>query len=308
MAREAAAVSGGLRVIAPAKINWTLDVLRVRPDGYHELRSALQTIDLHDTVTLAPADTISLEVGGPAAGMLGDHPPEENLAYRAAAALARRAGLRRGARITLEKRVPVAAGLGGGSSDAAAVLRGLNVLWDAGQPEANLVEIAAEVGSDPPFFVVGGTAIASGRGEAIEALADALAPGILLATPAEEHRGEKTAAMFRALTPDHYTEGDATLGVRETVQSGRMIVDEDLNNAFERVVGQMQPETERAMEALRALGYVPHLAGAGPSFFLLYPGGADLAHELSGRIRELGFEPRATHALRRELALRIEDA
>jgi 4-diphosphocytidyl-2-C-methyl-D-erythritol kinase len=155
---------------------------------------------------------------------------------------------------------------------------------------------------------VGGTAIASGRGEAIEPLADAVAPGVLLATPPQDHRGEKTAAMFGALTPDHYTEGDATLGVRETVRSGRMIVDEDLNNAFEHVVAKMQPETERAMEALRALGYVPHLAGAGPSFFLLYPGGADLAHELSGRIRELGFEPRTAHAMRRDLALRIEDA
>lgn len=300
-------MSRRLRVVAPAKINWTLEVLRVRPDGYHELRSALQTIDLHDLVTLAPADAISLEVSGPAAGMLADHPVEQNLAYRAAAALARRLRHSPGAHIALEKHVPVAAGLGGGSSDAAAVLRGLNILWDAGQPQANLVEIAAEIGSDPPFFVVGGTAIASGRGEAVEPLADALAPGILLATPPQQYRGEKTAAMFRALTPDHYAEGDATLGVRETVQAGRMIVDEDLNNTFEHVVTTMLPETEKAMEALRALGYVPHLAGAGPSFFLLYPGGADLAHELSGRIRELGFEPRPAHALRRELALRIED-
>ena len=301
-------MSRRLRLVAPAKINWTLEVLRVRPDGYHELRSALQTIDLHDVVTLAPADAISLEVGGPAAGMLGDSPAEENLAYRAAAALARRLRGPRGAHITLEKHVPVAAGLGGGSSDAAAVLRGLNVLWDAGQSDENLTEIAAEIGSDPPFFVAGGTAIASGRGEAVEPLADALAPGILLATPAEEQRVEKTAAMFRALTPDHYAEGDATLGVRETVQSGRMIVDEELNNTFEHVIAKMQPDTEKAMEALRALGYVPHLAGAGPSFFLLCPAGADLADEPSDRIRELGFEPRAVHALRRDLALRIEDA
>jgi 4-diphosphocytidyl-2-C-methyl-D-erythritol kinase len=201
----------------------------------------------------------------------------------------------------------VAAGLGGGSSDAAAVLRGLNVLWEAGQPQANLIEIAGEIGSDPPFFVVGGTALVSGRGDAVEALPDALAPSILLATPPAQHRGEKTAAMYDTLQPAHFSDGDVTLGVREAVAAGRMIVDAELSNVFERVTTMMQPETERAMDALREQGYEPHLAGSGPSFFLLYGGGADLADQLARRIRELGFEPRPVHALHRERVLRIED-
>ena len=124
----------GLRLIAPGKINWSLEVLRFRPDRYHELRSVMQTIDLHDvvTLTLAETDAITLEITGEP-GMLADHPAEMNLAYRAAVALRDRAGVRgRGVHIVLGKHVPVAAGLGGGSSDAAAVLRGLNVLWDAG--------------------------------------------------------------------------------------------------------------------------------------------------------------------------------
>lgn len=296
----------GIRLIAPAKINWTLEVLRIRPDGYHEIRSVLQTIDLHDVVTLTMSDEIAIEISGDA-GMLADAPPETNLAYRAAMALLARSGGRRGVRIAIEKHVPVAAGLGGGSSDASAVLRGLNVLWQAGQPEANLIEIAGEVGSDPPFFVVGGTASVSGRGEVVEQLPDAVAPSILLATPPQNERGEKTASMFAALSPDYFAEGDVTLGVREVVRAGRMLVDDELNNVFERVTARVQPETELAMVALRAQGYVPHLAGAGPSFFLLYSGGADLGHELGGRIRDLGFEPRTVHALKRERAVAFEE-
>jgi hypothetical protein len=94
--------------------------------------------------------------------------------------------------------------------------------------------------------------------------------------------------------------------VREAVEAGRMLVDAELGNVFERVTSRMQPETERAMDALRAQGYVPHLCGAGPSFFLLYGGGADVAEELSRRIHGLGFEPHPTYSLRREAALRIE--
>src|SRR5207249_4390888 len=138
--REDAAVTRALRIIAPAKINWTLEVLRVRPDGYHELRSVLQTIDLHDVVTLSDAPEIELVVSGEA-GPLADNAPETNLAYRAAVVLRARANVKRGVRIGLVKHIPVAAGLGGGSSDAAAVLRGLNVLWSLHEHDANLMEI-----------------------------------------------------------------------------------------------------------------------------------------------------------------------
>lgn len=292
-----------LRVVAPAKINWTLEALRIRPDGYHELRSVLQTIELHDVVTLTDAPDISIEVTGPEAGELPGAPPDSNLAYRAATALLRRTGLRRGARIAIDKRIPVAAGLGGGSSDAAAVLRGLNRLWGVGAAPIILAEIAAEVGSDPPFFVFGGTAVVSGRGEHVEPLPDAVAPPILLATPPQDERGEKTASMFRALTPESYSDGDATIGVRETVEAGRILGDENLNNVFERVIATMQPQTELAMEALRTQGQTPHLAGAGPSFFLLLRD-EQVAPALAARVRELGFEPRLTRTMPRSRAVR----
>jgi 4-diphosphocytidyl-2-C-methyl-D-erythritol kinase len=301
-----APVTKRLRLIAPAKINWTLEVVRVRPDGYHEIRSVLQTIELHDIVTLTDAGDITLHITGEP-GMLADNPPESNLAYRAAVALRDRAGLRRGVRIELEKHVPVAAGLGGGSSDAAAVLRGLNLLWDAGQAQANLSEIAGEIGSDPPFFVVGGTAVVSGRGDRVQPLPDAIAPAILLATPPQNERGEKTASMFAALSQDFFADGYVTDGVRDAVRARRELVDEELNNVFEHVTAQMQPDTELAMDALRAEGFAPHLAGAGPSFFLLVRNDAAPVTDLHARIRSLGFEPRPVQVLSRERALHMQE-
>jgi len=267
----------------------------------------LQTLDLCDVITLtdAPPPAVELAVTGPAGATLDDNRGEDNLAYRAAVMLRERLDVRRGVRIALEKHIPVAAGLGGGSSDAAAVLRGLDLLWGLRQPRGSLVEIAGELGSDPPFFVVAGTALARGRGEAVDALPDAAAPDLLLATPPPGDRGEKTARMFGALSPDDFSEGDATAGLCETVVAGRRVVDGALSNVFERVVGSMQPETARAMDALRAQGRTPHLAGAGPSFFLLLDADADVA-TLSSRIASLGFEPRPVRALSRDAALRIE--
>lgn len=295
-------MSRGVRVIAPAKINWTIEVLRIRPDGYHEIRSILQTIDLCDVLTLTDGDGVTLEVAGDI-GSLRDEPVEANLAYRAAVAFRRRTRVHRGVHIVLEKHVPVAAGLGGGSSDAAAVLRGLNALWDAGQPPDNLVEIAGEIGSDPPFFVLGGTAMASGRGDRVEALPDAVAAQIVLATPPAEERADKTASMYGALTPDDFGEGYVSIGVREIVEAGRAIVEAELANVFERVTPLLQPSTALAMDALRAQGHAPHLAGSGPSFFLL----EQPSDTLIARIRGLGFEPRIVAMLPRATALRIEE-
>jgi 4-diphosphocytidyl-2-C-methyl-D-erythritol kinase len=292
-----------LRLRAPAKINWTLEVLHVRPDGYHELRSVLQTIDLCDIVTLDAAKEVELVLGG-ASGPLADEPPERNLAFRAADALRKRTGATLGVRIELEKQIPVAAGLGGGSSDAAAVLRGCNELWNCGQDDANLTEIAAEIGSDPPFFVVGGTASVSGRGDVVRRLPDAKAPAVLVASPPAHHRGEKTAQMYASLSPSMYGDGYVTIGLEDVVEAGRDVFDAALNNVFERVTSQMQPETEIAMDALRAQGVTPHLAGSGPSFFLLLDGDADA---LSQRIRDVGFEPRLVRTMSRKDALRIEE-
>ncbi len=293
-----------LRLLAPAKVNWTLEVLHRRPDGFHELRSVLQTIDLCDVITVTESDQIDLHLTG-AAGPLADEPPARNLAWRAAEALRRHRRVRAGVRIELEKHVPIAAGLGGGSSDAAAVLRACNVLWGLDEPELNLVEMAGELGSDPPFFVAGGTVTVRGRGEDVRQLPDAQAPTFMLAMPPEEHRGEKTAEMFGALTPDDFSDGEATRGLEDVITRGRTIDDAELCNVFERVVPTQQPGAARAMDALREAGWSPRLAGAGPSFFVLLGPGVD-ADALSQRIKQLGFVPRMSRALPRRDALAIE--
>ena len=160
-----------MRLAAHAKVNLTLEVLGTRPDGYHELRSVVTTIPLHDDVELwdAPAGEVTVEMEGD--GMEAPRVPcEANLAVRAARALAAAAGVARGVRIRIVKRIPVGAGLGGGSADAAAVLNGLNELWGLGLPKERLCEIGAEVGSDVPALVLGGMVLMEGRGERVRAL------------------------------------------------------------------------------------------------------------------------------------------
>ena len=160
-----------MRLAAHAKVNLTLEVLGTRPDGYHDLRSVVTTIPLHDDVELldAPAGEVTVEMSGD--GMEVPHVPcEENLAVRAARALAAAAGVSRGVHIRIVKRIPVGAGLGGGSADAAAVLNGLNELWGMGLPKERLCEIGAEVGSDVPALVLGGMVLMEGRGERVKAL------------------------------------------------------------------------------------------------------------------------------------------
>jgi 4-diphosphocytidyl-2-C-methyl-D-erythritol kinase len=169
----------GLAVRAHAKINLYLKVLGRRPDGYHAIESVLQTITLHDTLTLAPEQGgVHLEVDPPVVP-----PGPDNLILKAAAALGPAAGASRGARIRLEKRIPAGSGLGGGSSDAAAGLVGLGRLWGLGMAPGDLGPIAAALGSDVPFFLTGGTALVTGRGTEIHPLPDRGGYEILLVLP-----------------------------------------------------------------------------------------------------------------------------
>ncbi len=150
-----------MTVEAYAKVNWTLEVQGLRPDGYHEIRSVVLPIPLHDTVVIEPAADVTCEMPGM------DVAQEMNLAYRSAIALRSATGCARGARISIEKRIPSGAGLGGGSADAAAVLNGLNDLWGLHLPKGELCEIAACVGSDVPALTLGGAVLMEGRGERV---------------------------------------------------------------------------------------------------------------------------------------------
>lgn len=154
-----------LQVIArvPAKINLMLSVGPVRSDGFHELATVFHAVSLYDEVSAVHADAVTVHVTGPYA----DHTPadETNLAVRAARALARRARLRSGALLRVHKEIPVAAGLAGGSADAAGALLTCDRLWGLRMPESRLSSVAAGLGSDVPFALTGGTAVGTGRGE-----------------------------------------------------------------------------------------------------------------------------------------------
>jgi len=179
-----------VRRAAPAKLNLYLHVLGRRDDGYHLLDSLVAFVDISDVVTARPAETLSLEITGPfASAISGD--PRENLVWRAASALAGRAGIAPKAALTLEKHLPVASGIGGGSSDAAAALKALGELWRLDLGERKFQGLAQSLGADVPVCLFGETAWLGGIGERVEPAPPLprcavvlVNPGLSLATPA----------------------------------------------------------------------------------------------------------------------------
>ncbi|MFN3739962.1 MAG: 4-(cytidine 5'-diphospho)-2-C-methyl-D-erythritol kinase [Thermodesulfovibrionales bacterium] len=150
-----------MKLLAPAKINWFLHVGKKRPDGYHEILSLMQFIDLFDEIELEPHEEIIIETDL-------DISVKENIAYKAAIKLRQESGYKDGVKIRIKKNIPPGAGLGGGSSDAAFTLIGLNKLWGLDLPTKELIHIGASIGSDIPFFLKGPSAIVKGRGDIVE--------------------------------------------------------------------------------------------------------------------------------------------
>lgn len=153
----------GLKILSPAKINLFLEVLGKRPDGFHEIESIMQTVSLFDTLYLHPTKSgIKVITNHPELS-----PGRDNLIYQAADLIKKKYGIKKGVRIILEKRIPIGGGLGGGSSNAAAVLLGLNRLWNLNLSQEELSLLGARLGSDVPFFIYGQTALVKGRGEIV---------------------------------------------------------------------------------------------------------------------------------------------
>jgi len=287
----------------PAKLNLTLEVLGRRPDGYHDLASVFQAIDLRDVLRLWPAASLSLECSTP------DLVGEGNLVLRAARLLQAEAGVATGARLHLAKRIPVAAGLGGGSSDAAAVLVGLNRLWGLEWPAESLVELAARLGSDVPFFLGPPTALAAGRGEQLSPL-PALAPHIaLVVRPAlrQPPPRDKTRRLYAALRPEDYRDGAASRQLAEAIGAGRPLDPALLVNSFERVARGLCPEVAEAAAAMLVAGaWWIRLAGSGPCLYTLFrqdgAGAQQAAAEAEG-LRASGVEIHVAATLAGDAAL-----
>jgi 4-diphosphocytidyl-2-C-methyl-D-erythritol kinase len=270
-----------MRTVAPAKINWTLEVLGRRDDGYHEIRSVMQTIDLCDEL-LAEASA------GPSFDTTeGRRLPDDDLIPRAARALEERVERRLPARIRVEKQIPVASGLGGGSSNAAAVLRTLERMWELRLGQERLAEVAAGIGSDAPFFLSGGTALAEGRGECVRPLPDAPTAWLVLLAP-PINIPEKTSRLYRSLRAEDFGDGSYGEALTQRLQRGESIREDALYNAFERVANDTFGGLGIYRNALLTAGAeAAHLAGAGPGLFTLAENEA-AARDLSDRVQAPG--------------------
>ncbi len=264
-----------------AKINLTLEVIRRRDDGYHELASLMQTVDLADELLVEPAPTIEVSSVGERVD------PEVDLVYRAARELGGAAAPRAGARLTLTKRIPLAAGLGGGSSDAATALRALDWLWDTHLSMAELTRLGLLLGSDVPFLLHGGLALVGGRGEHVQPLDVVIEQRLVLLVPRHELRG-KTAALFAALAPADFSDGTATRELAGRLGTVRGLADADLFNAFEAPARRTFDGLDALWRSLETLAARPfHLSGAGPTLFALADGEPD-ARALADRLAQLG--------------------
>lgn len=267
---------------AYAKINLTLDVVGKRSDGFHLLRSVMQTIALHDTIAITPQTTGELT-------FTCDDPVidnERNLAARAAQLFTSTLDVQAGMRIELSKATPMEAGLGGGSSDAATILLACARIWEVEPPSELMHQMAAQIGSDVPFFLSGGTALIEGRGEYVEALPDAEPLWLVLVKP---NIGLSTKQVFEALHPDDWTDGSRTDAVVECIRAGRPLPLTGLFNALEPGVMRTTPAVVEARNALlRAGAQVVCMSGSGPTLFAPFRQLADAAAVVN-RLPRLDF-------------------
>ncbi|HET6532249.1 MAG TPA: 4-(cytidine 5'-diphospho)-2-C-methyl-D-erythritol kinase [Actinoplanes sp.] len=268
---------GPVRVRVPAKINLHLGVGPLRPDGFHELNTVYHAVSLFDELRASPGDTLALTMEGEGAGELALD--ETNLVIRAARALAAHARVPAYARLHLRKSIPLAAGLAGGSADAAAALLACDTLWGTGVPRDELAEIGATLGSDIPFLLHGGTALGTGHGEAISPILArpttwhwvlAIADGGL-ATPDVYRELDRLRAGGRAPAPLAEPDGLMTALRQRSPQ----VLGEALGNDLQAAALSLRPELTDVLKAGQAAGAVAGLvSGSGPTCVFLATDGA----------------------------------
>jgi 4-diphosphocytidyl-2-C-methyl-D-erythritol kinase len=291
-------------LIAPAKINLYLEILGDRPDGYHELAMILQSIDLADQIDLRPISTDTIRIHC-------DHPqvPQDNsnLAYRAVELMAQqfpdvfaRLG---GVEITIKKHIPVAAGLAGGSTDAAAVLVGIDMMWQLGLTQPELQDLAAKLGSDVPFCLAGGTALATGRGEQLSPLPSLDSLYVVLAKDRTLMISTPWAYQaYRAEFGHSYVRDSESLESRSArVHSGPMVqaiynrdgsqIGQLLHNDLEKIVLPTTPPVSQLREAFESCGALgTMMSGSGPTVFALADSEAH-AQEIQRQVRAMIPDP-----------------
>ncbi|MCK4964026.1 MAG: 4-(cytidine 5'-diphospho)-2-C-methyl-D-erythritol kinase [Dehalococcoidia bacterium] len=305
-----------LTVSAYAKINLTLEVLGRRADGYHEVATVLQEIDLKDTLSFESFTkhrgiTLDcrhpeLEFSQPSEKLKKTAVPAEpakekratpkkykkssNLVLEAAKLLQEEAGSRQGAAISIKKGIPIAAGLGGGASDAAATLRALNELWELSLSLDQLLRLASRLGSDIAFFLFGGTALGEGRGERVSPLPPFPPSWVVLFRPPVAVPSSKTERLYASLDPSHFSEGQFTKRMVSLLRQGGEPLPSSFCNTFERIAPTAYAGLEGHWQRFCALGADNvHLAGSGPTLFTMVRGKAQ-GQKLYRSLRREGLE------------------
>ena len=251
-----------MKLNANAKINWSLDITGVREDGYHLMDMLMQPIELADTVTLLPADDLTLTTAGTPL-LKAD---ERHLAMRAARLLKEVTGYPRGASVSVYKRIPVGAGMGGGSADAAAVLFGLNRLWNTGLSEKDLESVGLSLGADVPFCLRGGLTRTRGIGEELQNLSCGRLFPLVVIQPC---RGLSTKEVFEAFRLSSCgTRPDTDLSVQALASGDLLPLRRSLCNVLQPVSVKMRPEIGRCIQKLKEAGAEAALmTGSGSAVF-----------------------------------------
>jgi len=249
---------------APAKLNLTLEVLKKRPDGFHEIRSVVQTITFNDKLKIGSAPRVEIKCNLP------EWSVSKSLVSKTVSLLQNSTGCHQGALIEIEKRIPLSSGMGGDSSDAAAVLRGLNLLWNLKLSLRDLITYASQLGSDVPLFLYGGTVLIEGKGEKIRPLRPMPHMTVILLIPALTKHENKTQQMYSQLFVRNYTSGSITEDFLNMLDGKASKPGIGLYNVFEEPAYRyFSGLKEFKNKFLEAGADTVHLAGSGPALFSL---------------------------------------
>ncbi|AEB28930.1 4-diphosphocytidyl-2-C-methyl-D-erythritol kinase [Carnobacterium sp. 17-4] len=249
---------------APAKINLSLDVLHKREDGYHEMKMVMTSVDLADRIVLKTIEEDRIVIHSTNGFLPLD---QRNHAYKAAKLLKDTYNIEKGVDITIEKNIPIAAGLAGGSSDAAATLRGLNRLWDLKLTKDELATLGEKIGSDVPYCIYGGTAYATGRGEKIQQIQDIPQCWVVLVKP---KKGISTWTVFENLSFDQLIHPEIPQMLTAIQDNDYSQMVDSTGNALETVSAVKQPDIKRIKKKMIEFGADAALmSGSGPTIYAL---------------------------------------
>lgn len=269
---------------AMAKVNLGLDVLRRRENGYHDVKMVMQTVNLYDTLTLEEREDTQIVI----TSNVGELPlSEDNLIYKAAKLLFAAAGVEKGVQIHLDKQIPIAAGMAGGSTDAASALIGLNELFKFGFNKEKLAEIGVKIGADVPYCIYGGTYLSEGIGEVLTKLPDAPDCYVVIAKP---EIGVSTKYVYENLHIETVTDHPDVDGMVEAIKDGSLDkVTAKMANVLERVTIGRYPEIARMKACLEENGAEKALmSGSGPTVFGIFKE-EEIAAKALDKLNETGL-------------------